>query len=80
MFKKIKSYMEDKFDPKLIGKEGLEALAFVLIDQLEKVLVAAELTTLLPYIKQMRLKADMVDGVQDRTKEETLDKEELSIK
>jgi len=77
MFKQIKSYIEDKFavhfDLKLMGKEGLEALAFVLIDQLEKVLIQAELTTILPYIKQMKLKADMIDGVQDRMNDAATD-------
>jgi len=70
-FDSIKKYVEDKFlvhfDLKLMGKEALEALAFVLINQLEKVIKAAELTALEGPLQSLKEKADMIDGEKDRT-------------
>lgn len=54
-------------DLKDLGKEALEALAFVLLDKAEEIAVLIGSGTLVAAIKKAKEAADMIDGEKDRT-------------
>ena len=71
MFDSLKSIFNQlvlpKIDLKALGKEALEAVAFVLIDKLKEIAALIPGTLDDELIKKLAEAADKIDGQKDRT-------------